>query len=568
MIAFGTAITKPELFRRCAEPGIRRAAEPGSEVLALPATGTIFRSYNALLDRAAAFEDLEALVLVHQDAEIVDADLCDKVRDALADPAVAAVGCVGAIGVRSIAWWEASVTLASFINRYEEHGGGDLHSFSWAWDDAPPYAHTGEVETLDGFLLVLSPWAVRTLRFDEALGEFHGYDLDFCLQVREAGRKVVTADFRAIHHRPLEMVPDPDRWIAAHVAVAEKWDGRMPGIGTARGQLARARAARGGRARPGARARLHRDLRAAGAGARGRTRARRDPRERLLAHHRPVPAPGPVAGLIAFGTPIVDPAAYMRYARPGIQAAAEPGAKVFAFEAVGSVCRSGNLLLDAAAARDDLEALVLVDEHVALDDAGPLRQGAGGAARPRRRGGRLDGRGRRADDRVVGGADQLRAGAARVRRARWRPAARPARGPTSTSRRAEVDAVDGRLMALSPWAVRNLRFDERLQLGIGYDVDYCLQARAAGRKVVTAGIRATHHHPLKLVRKEEVWVEGHIRMAEKWDGRFPGESARTSTGRRALAAPRRSGRSRARWRTPRRCARRPGAAARGRARRR
>jgi hypothetical protein len=40
----------------------------------------------------------------------------------------------------------------------------------------------------------------------------------------------VTADFRAIHHRPLGMVPDPDDWMAAHVAVAEKWDGRM-GIG-------------------------------------------------------------------------------------------------------------------------------------------------------------------------------------------------------------------------------------------------------------------------------------------------------------------------------------------------
>jgi hypothetical protein len=235
MIAFGTSITKPEVFRRCAEPGIRRAAELGSEVVAMDAVGTIFRSYNALLERAAALADLEALVLVHQDAEIVDADLCDKVRQALADPQVAAVGCVGAIGVRSIAWWEASVTLASFINRYEEHGGGDLHSFSWAWDDAPPYAHTGEVETLDGFLLALSPWAVRNLRFDESLGEFHGYDLDFCLQVREAGYKVVTADFRAIHHRPLEMLPDPESWVAAHVAVAEKWDGRMPGIGTGPG---------------------------------------------------------------------------------------------------------------------------------------------------------------------------------------------------------------------------------------------------------------------------------------------------------------------------------------------
>ena len=235
MIAFGTSITKPEVFRRCAEPASAARRIPGSEVIAIDAVGTIFRSYNALLERAAAFDGLEALVLVHQDTEIVDADLCDKVREALSDPDVAVVGCVGAIGVRSIAWWEASVTLASFINRYEEHGGGDLHSFSWAWDDAPPYAHTGEVETLDGFLLALSPWAVRNLRFDESLGEFHGYDLDFCLQAREAGRKVVTADFRAIHHRPLEMVPDPERWVEAHVAVAEKWDGRMAGIGDAPG---------------------------------------------------------------------------------------------------------------------------------------------------------------------------------------------------------------------------------------------------------------------------------------------------------------------------------------------
>jgi hypothetical protein len=235
MIAFGCSITKPATFLRCAEPGIRRAAEPDSEVLARDAIGPIARSYNALLDAAAGHEDLEALVLVHQDAELVDADLCATIRAALRDPDVGVVGCCGAIGVRSIAWWEASVTLASFVNRYDENGGGDLESFSWRWEGAPPYAQTGAVETLDGFALVLSPWAVRSVRFDEALGAFHGYDLDYCLQVREAGRKVVTADFRAIHHRPLEMIPNPEEWIAAHVAVAEKWDGRMPGIGTAAG---------------------------------------------------------------------------------------------------------------------------------------------------------------------------------------------------------------------------------------------------------------------------------------------------------------------------------------------
>jgi hypothetical protein len=234
MIAFGSSVTEPGVYSRCAEVGIRRAAEPDSQVRAMPSIGSIFHSYNALLDEFSGRDDLEALVLVHQDAEIVEPDFCAIVRRELADPSVGLVGCVGAIGVRSIAWWEASVTCASFINRYDEHGGGDLPSFSWAWNDAPAYARVGEVETLDGFVLVLSPWVVQNVRFDEGLGKFHGYDLDFCLQVRDAGRKVMTADFRAIHYRQLEMVPDPEDWIDAHVKLADKWDGRM-GIGDGAG---------------------------------------------------------------------------------------------------------------------------------------------------------------------------------------------------------------------------------------------------------------------------------------------------------------------------------------------
>jgi hypothetical protein len=234
MIAFASSITKPEVYRRCAELGIRRAAEADSEIGATAAIGSIHRSYNAILDQFAGRDDLEALVLVHQDAEIADADFCAIIRRALADPQVGLVGCVGAVGVRSIAWWEASVTCASFINRYDEHGGGDLPSFSWAWNDAPAYARVGEVETLDGFVLVLAPWVVREIRFDETLGAFHGYDLDLCLQVRAAGGTVLTADFRAIHHRQLDMVPDPEEWSEAHIRLADKWDGRM-GIGTAAG---------------------------------------------------------------------------------------------------------------------------------------------------------------------------------------------------------------------------------------------------------------------------------------------------------------------------------------------
>jgi hypothetical protein len=231
VIAFGSSITDPDTYDRCARPGIERAAEPDSEILAFQMAGSIFRSYNVILDAAAQLQNLEALVLVHQDAEIVSTDFCTKIRHALSDPDVGVVGCVGAVGVRSIAWWEGSVTWASFTHRYSELGGGDLPALSWKRDEMPPYARTGEVDTVDGFVMALSPWVVRNIRFDESLGALHGYDFDFCLQVRAAGRKVVTADFKAIHHHGLELVRNKEGWIDAHMKVADKWAGKMPGVG-------------------------------------------------------------------------------------------------------------------------------------------------------------------------------------------------------------------------------------------------------------------------------------------------------------------------------------------------
>lgn len=233
MIVFGCAVTEPEIFERCAGPGIELAREPDSEVVVLASTGSLFRNYNILLDRVRALEEVEALVLLHQDTEIVDLDFCDKVREALSHPETALVGCVGSVGARSIAWWEGSVTWASFTHRYPEHefGGGDFPGFTWDFENRPAYAQTGEVDALDGFLLALSPWAVQHLEADESLGKFHGYDFDLCMQARVAGKKLRTADLRVIHHHSLELIGAPEEWIAGHMRVAEKWDGQLPRVG-------------------------------------------------------------------------------------------------------------------------------------------------------------------------------------------------------------------------------------------------------------------------------------------------------------------------------------------------
>jgi hypothetical protein len=241
MIVYGSAVTDPDVYSRCARAGIDRvvADDPDSEVLVFASVGSIFRNYNLICDQVRDRDDLEALVLIHQDAEIVDPDFAAKVRAALADPDVGLVGCAGAVDVRSIAWWEGSITWASFTHRYSELGGGEIPAFSWLTETLPPFARTGEVDSIDGFVMALSPWAVRNLRFDESLGQQHGYDFDYCMQVRTNGKKVVTADLQVIHHHSLRLIQDVESWIQAHMTVAEKWADQLPDNGSMNGDWKR-----------------------------------------------------------------------------------------------------------------------------------------------------------------------------------------------------------------------------------------------------------------------------------------------------------------------------------------
>lgn len=234
MIAFACAVTDATVYQRHAERGFELVAEPDSVLFVQAAAGSMVRIYNLLLEQAAACDNLEALVLAHEKAEILDPDFCSKLRRALSDPEVGVVGCAGASGVRSIAWWEGSVTRATSIYRYEGLGGIELPALSpdgWDGNERSSNGRPGEVDTVDGVMMGISPWAVRSVRFDESLGPQYGFDFDFCLQVRAAGRKVVVEDLKIAHYFPLAVIDDPDTWIEAHMKAAEKWDGRIPEAG-------------------------------------------------------------------------------------------------------------------------------------------------------------------------------------------------------------------------------------------------------------------------------------------------------------------------------------------------
>jgi Glycosyltransferase like family len=222
MIAFACSIIAPDVYERCARPGIERASELDSRTLAHAAAGSVARSYNLLLDTASQLDDLEAVVLLHEDAEILQADFCARLRQALADPSVMLVGCVGARGVRDMAWWDGELRWNSAPYRHPDPAGvGDL---AFAGKPGSVTDTPGEVDSLYGVLLALSPWAARNLRFEESIGMLHGYDYDLCRQARAQGGRVVAADLRIAHHHPLDLVKDIEIWVGAHMRAAELWD--------------------------------------------------------------------------------------------------------------------------------------------------------------------------------------------------------------------------------------------------------------------------------------------------------------------------------------------------------
>lgn len=207
MIAFATCVASEAKYRRCAVPGLRLAAEPDSLVVETSTDTSILAAYNEVLDALAPYAELEALVLLHEDTEIVDPGFCARLRARMAAPEVAVVGVVGARDVGGLAWWEGT----GFGRVRETRGlvdfGGGTH----------------DVEAVDGLLLALSPWAVRHLRFDaDTFTGFHAYDVDLCRQALAAGRRVIVDELGVVHHTKGGF-GDTGAWARADATFRAKW---------------------------------------------------------------------------------------------------------------------------------------------------------------------------------------------------------------------------------------------------------------------------------------------------------------------------------------------------------
>jgi len=181
----------------------------GRPLMAWSGQTSICQTYNSILD-AYAGRDLDAVVLLHDDLEIIDPDAEAKFLAALTD-GVALVGVCGGKGDKSLAWWNSETV-------------GHQMTDSGMIDFGP---RTGDVAFIEGSIMVFSPWAVQHLRFDQRYPGFLGYD-DICLTARQRGKRVTVVDVDTHHHSTIGFKSPAiaAAWDVAEEIFQEKWWGR------------------------------------------------------------------------------------------------------------------------------------------------------------------------------------------------------------------------------------------------------------------------------------------------------------------------------------------------------
>ena len=202
VIAYGCCVGDWGRFNRYVQPRLTSAGCFG-----ISGAKSIANAYNSVLS-ACLPRELEALIFVHDDLEIIDPDAEAKFLEVLKDPEVALVGVAGARNVPGLAWWNGDTVGHQQIETQMIDFG----------------ERSGDVDALEGSILVFSPWAIKFLRFDPLPG-FHGYDVLISRKAREYKKRVVVADVDTFHHTHLgwRSGDSQTEWQQAEAYYQAKW---------------------------------------------------------------------------------------------------------------------------------------------------------------------------------------------------------------------------------------------------------------------------------------------------------------------------------------------------------
>lgn len=202
-IGYGCCVGSWDKFHKFVEPRIY----PERPILTAYNQTSISVAYNAILDGFRVY-DLDAVILVHDDLEMIDPLTEQKVLGVLsASDDIAIVGVAG--GGSSMAWWNV-----------DPIGHQLTDSMMLEFGDR----NSGDVDIVEGSFMAFSPWAIQELRFDERY-EFLGYD-DVCLEAKRADKRVYVTDIDTHHHSTLGYKSESvkEMWERSEVIFKSKWE--------------------------------------------------------------------------------------------------------------------------------------------------------------------------------------------------------------------------------------------------------------------------------------------------------------------------------------------------------
>jgi hypothetical protein len=199
-IVYGTCVGSWEKFQA-------NVARPERQIIALSGQTDIAVAYNSILEYCVRRE-VDLLVLQHDDLEITDPDAEQKFLDVVAELGVALVGVAGGSGQHGLGWWGHSPI---------GHQLTDAMMIDFG-------ARSGDVDLVEGSVMAFNRWSITSLRFDENIRGFHGYD-EIAMQARALGKRVVVADIDTCHHTRMGFKsPESEAdWQADDRYYREKW---------------------------------------------------------------------------------------------------------------------------------------------------------------------------------------------------------------------------------------------------------------------------------------------------------------------------------------------------------
>lgn len=142
-------------------------------------------------------------VFLHQDVDLTDRRFVQKTLDMLARPEVGGIGVIGS----------TTDTGAAFFHAPLEEQKGRLYGHWWPEE--------AEVALVDGFLLATN----QPYKFAEEYETVHMAVEDYCLQIRQGGRRVYTIDSHVEHYSPGTL--DDAYWRSAY-RLRRKWAHYLP----------------------------------------------------------------------------------------------------------------------------------------------------------------------------------------------------------------------------------------------------------------------------------------------------------------------------------------------------